>query len=118
MDTLTKDNLIKTWRRDGFRLELYDLNKRVDSHWMIGYRFFDHKTLIFEGLDYGSSPMYAIDSIESIYGLLGFLSCRPGDTDDEYFESYTQRQLDWVNSDRCEVLSNYVYDWEERRYKR
>jgi hypothetical protein len=28
--------------------------------------------------------------------LLGFLSLKPGDTDREYFDDYTQEQLDFV----------------------
>jgi len=70
--------------------------------------------IIFEGSDFACSPMNAIDSDECVRALLGFLTLRPGDTDAEYFENYTQEQLAFAN-EHGETLSMYTLDdnpWE------
>jgi hypothetical protein len=70
--------------------------------------------VLFEGSDFACSPMHGIDSDESVRALLGFLTLRPGDTDDEYFEDYTQEQLDFA-SEHAETLQMYTLDddpWE------
>jgi hypothetical protein len=51
--------------------------------------------IIFEGEDFAGSPMDADDSDETVAALLTFLTLRRGDTDAEYFESYTPEQLAW-----------------------
>jgi hypothetical protein len=107
--------LIKLWRKDGFTLRLYYTGKHVDGRYYLSYEFKDHFQPIFRGDDYSPSPLYAIDSLQSVYGLLGFLSCTPGDTDKEYFEKYTPLQMKWVNSNRCEDLQLLISDFEERR---
>lgn len=48
--------------------------------------------VIFEGDDFCCSPLHAIDSNETFGSILGFLSLRPGDTDDSYFEDYSTRR--------------------------
>lgn len=53
------------------------------------------KTELFNGDEYRPSPLHAVDSDESVLGLLHFLTLRPGDTDDEYFKNYTPVQLDY-----------------------
>jgi hypothetical protein len=111
--------LIKRWARDGFSLRLYDTHT-IDEYGKarLAYRFTDHGKLIFEGSDFCASPMHAIDSLDTVYSLLGFLSLKPGDTDSEYFDSYTPEQMAWCQSGRAEALSMYVYDHEERRSAR
>ncbi len=64
-------------------------------------------TVLFEGTDYGSSPCHAIDSDRAVSGIMGFLTCKPGDTDSEYFESYTPEQLAYC-SEHAEYLSYEV----------
>ncbi len=70
---------------------------------------------IFEGDDFGPSPLHADDSLDTVAALLGFLTCKPGDTDREYFASYTPLQLDWCTSSQAENLSLWVYDRENKR---
>lgn len=104
---------IRTWKKDGFRLELYDIDQpspRRSQHFL-AYEFFDGKKLIFAGDDYGCSPLHCIDSDECVAGLLSFLSLKPGDTDREYFDSYTPAQMEWCER-RAEELSMIVYDME------
>ena len=79
----------------------------------VPYKFtFDGK-LLFEGTDFRPSPMFDEVSREAAVGLLGFLTLRPGDTDDEYFDKYTEEQLSWANSRECEELSGDVQEEEE-----
>jgi len=64
---------------------------------ILGYRLLDRVgNVIFEGEDFCCSPLHAIDSDDALAGLLTFLSLQPGDTDDEYFEDYTDEQLEYV----------------------
>lgn len=37
-----------------------------------------------------------VDSDDCLRGILGFLTLRPGDTDLEYFEHYTEEQLGYL----------------------
>ena len=62
----------------------------------IGYRLTMREgrvtTVLFEAEDFGPSPMHAIDSDASVRALMGFLTLRPGDTDADYFDAYTDTQ--------------------------
>lgn len=89
----------------------------VDGRY-VKYKFsFDGKVL-FEGADYRPSPMFEEASREAAIGLLGFLTLRPGDTDDEYFEKYTPEQMAWAKSSDCEYLGYEVSDEEEASSKK
>lgn len=98
---------IRTWEQDGFRLELWDTHQlaRGGPQSRLAYQLYDQGVLIFEGEDYGCSPLHATDSSESIAGLLTFLSLRRGDTDSDYFDCYSPSQLAWRDSGRAEELS-------------
>lgn len=69
------------------------------------------KTTIFEGADFKPSPLHSIDGDETVKALMGFLTLRPGDTDREYFESYSETQLEFANHHgealACEVYSRF-----------
>ena len=69
------------------------------------------KVKLFEGSDYCCSPCYAIDSDESVAGLMAFLTLRPGDTDSDYFKDYTSMQLGYCNEHAdalsCEVMDRF-----------
>lgn len=106
---------LKTWRRDGFSLSLWQTGRT--DRWgksILAYQLSDHGTVIFTGSDYHCSPMHAIDSDEAAEGLLAFLSLRDGDTDDEYFAAYTPTQLAFRDSSRCEELSLWQFDLQEQ----
>jgi len=66
-------------------------------------------TVLFEGSDFGPSPMHAVDSDETVAALLGFLTLRPGDTDAEYFENYTDDQRTFCDQ-HAETLACYCMD--------
>lgn len=90
---------LRTWQQDGFRLELYNTGT-VDRFGksLLAYEFYDEEfgsEPIFAGADFHCSPLDAVDSDATVAALLGFLSLRPGDTDAEYFDDYSTRQLEW-----------------------
>src|SRR4051812_40567617 len=104
-------DLIRTWKADGFKLDLYDTYQTRHGKDILAYQFFHNGELIFEGDDFGCSPLHAIDSDAAVGGLLAFLSLKPGDTDPEYFESYTPKQMAFALA-HGEDLSLYVEELE------
>ena len=111
-----KDRLTKVFDYDGFELFIGRVPVKTDKggSWL-AYELHVDGELIFSGNDYSPSPMQKLDvkSLEIVSGLLGFLSLQEGDTDDEYFEDYTEKQMEFAQSYRCEVLSYYVCDMED-----
>jgi hypothetical protein len=109
---------IRTWTDpdgNGYRLELYDTYRQHRyGQELLAYQFFHKDKLIFDGADFGCSPMDAIDSDRCIAGLLSFLSLRPGDTDPEYFANYTETQHEFARSEG-ETLSTYAMELEESK---
>lgn len=90
----------------GYSLVMWDTNQtdRLGKS-VLGYALYapgDQEPL-FQGEDYGVSPAHAIDSDESVRGLIGFLTLRPGDTDAEYFSGYSERQMKFAKGDAEEL---------------
>jgi hypothetical protein len=84
----------------------------------LGYEFADASgKVIFEGTDYGCAPSHAIDSDDSLRGLLVFLTLRKGDTDREYFDNYTPEQIAFSESSDCESLQLYGLDDSEEEFE-
>ena len=111
--------LIRVWRRDGFTLKIFDLQKQDGyGKWMLAYKFYDNGIIIFQGEDYCCSPMRAVDSAATVYGLLSFFSLRPGDVENDCFKDYTKKQIEWRDSGRSEELGFIVAMEEERLAKR
>jgi len=59
---------------------------------------------IFAAEDFAGSPMHSDDSDDAVEALLGFLTLRPGDTDQDYFDNYTKEQMDFCLSQQCETM--------------
>lgn len=81
----------------------------------IGFRFYNPQGTVIFGTPEGSaplklSPLHSIDSDESLRALLGFLTVKPGDTDREYFDNYTEEQMAFARSYDCEYLGLYAYE--------
>lgn len=105
-----------------FRLVTWDTG-RTDSlgKSMLGYRLTmtgdtrtivqsgDNRVVLFEGEDFGCSPLHPIDSDEAVAAIMGFLTLKPGDTDRDYFADYTDTQLAFC-SEHAEALANCVAD--------
>lgn len=66
---------------------------------------------LFEGDDFGASPLHAVDSDETVAALMGLLTLRPGDTDPDYFADYTPEQLRFCTEHAetlaCEVEARF-----------
>lgn len=98
-----------------YTLELHDEHIYSNMIHYLSFKLKEHDSgetrVIFEGHDFGLPVGYAHadDSDQTIKSLMSFLTLRKGDTDDEYFENYTQEQLDWSDSE-AEALSMAVYD--------
>lgn len=71
----------------------------------VRYHLFDQDGTIFEGNDFyswdGSDP-------KSAEGLLGFLTLRQGDVEEDYFKDYTERQLKFRDNE-----AEDLYFWQE-----
>lgn len=53
-----------------------------------------------------------IDDDRAVGEVLNWLTLRPGDTDSEFFDDYTKRQLDFAN-EHAETLGLYGLEWAE-----
>lgn len=64
--------------------------------------------------DFKPSSMHNIDDIESMISLIGFLTIRPGDTDEDYFRNHSKEFMQWLQADdyECENLRLKLYDLE------
>ena len=107
---LSRLELLRTWQVDGFHLDLYYFG----TGWgrvRLAYAFYDRGELIFSGDDFYPSPLHSYDGAEAIAALLGFLALRPGDTERDYFERYTARQLAWAAERGAELaLAAYALE--------
>lgn len=103
---------MKTHTFDGYTVTLKALNRRDrHNHIMVAYEFITPEgETLFKGEDLGASPMHAPESLDSAKALLSFLTLKPGDTDADYFDSYTLRQMEWAESWDCEQLQTYTVD--------
>jgi hypothetical protein len=97
--TFTLDTYYLGGDKIGYCLKMRENNKNI---------------ILFQGEDFRPSPLYAIDSDESIGSLMMFLTLRPGDTDSDYFKDYTAKQLDYCNKHAeslcCENISRFGED--------
>jgi hypothetical protein len=66
-----------------------------------------YTTIVFRGDDFNGSPMNADDSDATVCALMGFLTLRPGDTDDEWFDNYTTEQRAYCDM-HAETLNSEV----------
>ena len=104
--------LLRTDRFDGpdhtYTLRMF-ATERTDwrGQTVIAYEFTREgdESPLFEGADFAGSPLHSDDADESMLDLMGFLTLRPGDTDSEYFDSYTADQLEFAESWDCESLA-------------
>jgi len=97
------------WHADGFELFSFHTHQRQDGKWRLAYILLDGGKVIFKG-DHFFSPD-DLDERWNVAQLLGFLSLGDGDTDPEYFEKYTPRQIAW-RDERGGELSLWLSDME------
>jgi hypothetical protein len=98
---------LKTWdtyERDhmGKNVLAYQLTMRTPD---------GKRVVLFDGADFSCAPSHAIDGNGCVESLMGFLTLRPGDTDDEYFANYTPEQKEYAEqyaeSLSCEVQNRF-----------
>ncbi len=100
-----------------FRLSLYDTSSGLlRGRSYLAYVLTADGVPIFQGNDYSPAPSHAIDSDDSIEGLMAFLTLRIGDTDEEYFKDYSPAQLEFTEQ-HAEQLACEVMAWHEERNK-
>ena len=77
----------------------------------LGYELKQDGVILFEGEDFGCSSINAVDSDACVSALMSFLTLRPGDTDAEYFGTYTESQLAFTREHAealaCEVAGRF-----------
>lgn len=107
------DSLRHVRLESGHTLRTWDTGRTRGTGMMartcIGYELRDPSgAVLFSGDDFRPSPVHADDSDDTLRGLLGFLTLRPGDTDAEYFADYTPAQLAFATSDAAQLLA-FIY---------
>lgn len=110
-----------TFNFNGYKLTIKNLgyDTRQGKHRLQYYLIApDTGYIIFQGNDFFTSPLHKPISMDSALSLMSFLTCRPSDTDDDYFKDYTPDQLRFAQSAECEQLACTISDLEEKRYKR
>lgn len=95
-----------------FVLTTYDTGKtdwrgQTKIAYLLTQREEHRSTKLFEGDDFAGSPLHADDSDASIACLLGFLTLKPGDTDADYFNEYSEAQRAYCDA-HAEALSAEV----------
>lgn len=69
----------------------------------------NERTPIFTGDDFLCSPMDDGESLAAAKSLMGFLTLRSGDTDDDYFADYTPEQLVFAAHEAEMLSANYDF---------
>lgn len=96
-----------------FRLELYDVGQQ-DRYGKnaVGYRLLQNDEELFSSLvQEQDTRLYspdAVDSDEAVLALMDFLCLKPGDTDADWFEDYSARQIEFTE-EHAEALHWEVY---------
>lgn len=109
--------LSDTGRRDEYGKHIfhYRLTITDPQHYHSEYVVRAPQTrVLFEAEDYHAHyvPTHNFHDLDSVIeGIMGFLTLRPGDTDEEYFKNYTHEQLDYcerfAEALMCEVQARY-----------
>jgi hypothetical protein len=87
---------MREWAAGPFRLELHETDRpHFGGATPIGYRFYHHGELIFEGENIAVPDGESLDSDQTVRAVLNFLSQQPGDVEPDYFRRYTPSQLAW-----------------------
>lgn len=120
MDNLEaeKDEPIREWEDGKFKLKMWEADDRIPNRVIrnyLAYRFWYDGKEVFKGADYAPDASQTDDGDEAVAGLLHFLSLKPGDTDSEYFDSYTTEQMQFAIL-HGEELGTIARDMEDGSY--
>ena len=105
LEEIPEDDLLRDVAVGDYRLRTWDTQKSDHlGKWIVGYEFVGPAgVVLFKGQDFSCSPLHAIDSEECLRGILSFLTLRRGDTDADYFDTYTAEQLAFAEGDAAEL---------------
>jgi hypothetical protein len=107
---------IRTWRRDGFVLELWDTHQPTGRGYLgdsyLAYRFCDRGRVIFQGSGFVPPLSVPIDSDACVAACLFWFTLQPGDVEEEFFNGYSRAQREWADSGRAEQLGWLVQEME------
>lgn len=107
---------IRTWRRDGFKLVLWDTHVPTGRGYMadtlLAFQFSDQGRVIFSGRCFAPPLGVAVDSDECVAACLFGFTLRPGDVEEEFFDGYTSCQRAWVETGRPDEMYALVRNME------
>lgn len=94
--------------RKGLTVKAYELfHKHTNTHMYFTIEVKENGRVLFpKGQQYAGVSVFAGDSIDGKAAkslALALLAMKPGDTDSEYFDSYSEDQLDWARENGEEI---------------
>lgn len=111
--TPTAENVLRYVGFDDFKLLLWDSGETTEGHALgrtkIFLKFWHNDAEIFSSPAFGWITVgagVAIDSDRAVRDAIDWISLKPGDTDLEHFENYTEAQIEWV-----QAHSDELYFW-------
>jgi hypothetical protein len=104
LDAAQGEHHAGSWSHEGgtisepiiYRLDCWWDGRTDGPRAVVTYLLRANDAVIFSGEDYKPSPLLGPDSNASAGGLIGFLSCKPGDVEEDYFADYSERQLEFA----------------------
>jgi hypothetical protein len=113
-DRLQPDEIEYEDERDEFQIMLGRMRRHhsadvcEDGKWRFTYNLYFKGQLIFSGHEFLAPPGIAENRNVALSEILGFLSLKPGDTDEDYFDNYTPEQLAFA-----EEYGDELFIWSE-----
>ena len=104
---------MKKYEFNGYKMWLLNDNK-WDSYGkkQVRYVFMNpQKEIVFKGHDFYIPAHMESESMDTALALLSFLTLQDGDTDSEYFDKYTDKQLAFRDSVDCQnLMADFLLD--------
>lgn len=110
IDGFISSRLMAAYKLDDHTLHVSREGQNADGRVIWRYVLEHCDDVIFDGQDF-STPSYWTYG-EAAHGVLGFLTLQDGDTDSEFFDSYTPEQLAW-RDEHAMHLSIYAAEPED-----
>lgn len=102
-------------RVDEHLVELFDEGTKGGRP-SLGFRVHTDDTLVWQGHEFTPSGGVEPASTEAVAELLTWVTLRPGDTDDEFFDGHTAEQHDWL-ARHADDLSAFAHQVENGPYE-
>lgn len=102
-------------------LSVWDAHGTWHGKHRVRYRLSSDGEIIFEEDRFGCSPLHAIDSLECMRAVLGFLTCVPSEMEDDFSEGYLPHQREWAEQygeDFCVYAMDQdarPFDWDSNK---